>query len=102
MSTNTLSTSIRPEISAPQTATRAVRPAAWLAVVSLGLGIFTLVASEFLPASLLSPIAAVLAITEGTAGQLVTATSIIGIIGGPLVVSALPDRTPPGELSLLA
>ena len=90
MSSNTLSTSIQPENAALQTATPTVRPAAWLAVVSLGLGIFTLVASEFLPASLLSPIATELAITEGTAGQLVTATSIIGIIGGPLVVSALP------------
>ncbi|MRG59753.1 MFS transporter [Agromyces sp. CFH 90414] len=69
---------------------RPPRRAAWAGVVSLGLGIFTLVASEFLPASLLSPIAADLGISEGTAGQLVTATSVIGIIGGPLVVSALP------------
>jgi predicted MFS family arabinose efflux permease len=88
MSTNTLSTPVVEH--ATETTTPAVRPAAWLAVVSLGLGIFTLVASEFLPASLLSPIAAELAITEGAAGQLVTATSIIGIIGGPLVVSVLP------------
>ncbi|MBT2516898.1 MFS transporter [Streptomyces sp. ISL-90] len=90
MSTNTLSTPTQSPGTPPQETTPAVRPAAWLAVVSLGLGIFTLVASEFLPASLLSPIAAELGITEGTAGQLVTATSIIGIIGGPLVVSALP------------
>lgn len=88
MSTNTLSTPVVEH--AAETTTPAVRPAAWLAVVSLGLGIFTLVASEFLPASLLSPIAAELAISEGAAGQLVTATSIIGIIGGPLVVSVLP------------
>ena len=87
MSTDTLST---PTQSPAASTTSAVRPAAWLAVVSLGLGIFTLVASEFLPASLLSPIAADLGITEGVAGQLVTATSIIGIIGGPLVVSSLP------------
>ncbi len=90
MSTNTLSTPTQSPGTPPDLATPAVRPAAWLAVVSLGLGIFTLVASEFLPASLLSPIAAELGITEGTAGQLVTATSIIGVIGGPLVVSALP------------
>ncbi|HET6671838.1 MAG TPA: MFS transporter [Agromyces sp.] len=88
MSTNTLSTPVVEHVT--ETTTPAVRPAAWFAVVSLGLGIFTLVASEFLPASLLSPIAAELAITEGAAGQLVTATSIIGIIGGPLVVSVLP------------
>ncbi|MDQ0894344.1 MFS transporter [Agromyces ramosus] len=86
MSTNTLSTAA---VTAPETPAP-IRPTAWLAVVSLGLGIFTLVASEFLPASLLSPIAADVGITEGTAGQLVTATSLIGIIGGPLVVSALP------------
>lgn len=85
-STNTLSTPTQ----SPTTSAPAVRPAAWPAVVSLGLGIFTLVASEFLPASLLSPIAADLGITEGVAGQLVTATSIIGIVGGPLVVSSLP------------
>ncbi|MDQ0577603.1 MFS transporter [Agromyces albus] len=90
MSTNTLSTPTQSPDTPPEVATPAVRPSAWLAVVSLGLGIFTLVASEFLPASLLSPIAAELGITEGTAGQLVTATSIIGVIGGPLVVSALP------------
>ena len=86
MSTNTLSTPVQP---APATVGRLPRTA-WLAVVSLGLGIFTLVTSEFLPASLLSPIAADLGISEGAAGQLVTATSISGIIGGPLIVSALP------------
>src|ERR671910_1164577 len=89
MSTDTLSTPTHSPATPPEVATP-IRPAAWLAVVSLGLGIFTLVASEFLPASLLSPIAADLGISEGTAGQLVTATSLIGIIGGPLVVSALP------------
>jgi predicted MFS family arabinose efflux permease len=86
MSTNTLSTPVQP---APIAAGRLPRTA-WLAVVSLGLGIFTLVTSEFLPASLLSPIAADLGVSEGAAGQLVTATSISGIVGGPLIVSALP------------
>ncbi|ANJ25566.1 MFS transporter [Agromyces aureus] len=94
MSTNTASTTVispAPAGSSPGSGEAPVpRRAAWAGVVSLGLGIFTLVASEFLPASLLSPIAADLGITEGTAGQLVTATSVIGIIGGPLVVSALP------------
>ncbi|WP_157001018.1 MFS transporter [Agromyces laixinhei] len=90
MPTNTLTTPSQSPDAATEPATQVGRPAAWLAVVSLGLGIFTLVASEFLPASLLSPIAAGLGITEGAAGQLVTATSVIGIIGGPIVVSALP------------
>jgi predicted MFS family arabinose efflux permease len=87
MSTNTLSTPVQ---SAAATTGRRLPRTAWLAVVSLGLGIFTLVASEFLPASLLSPIATDLGVSEGAAGQLVTATSISGIVGGPLIVSALP------------
>jgi DHA1 family purine ribonucleoside efflux pump-like MFS transporter len=66
------------------------RPAAWPAVVALGLGIFTLVASEFLPSSLLSPIAADLGVSEGVAGQLVTATAIAGIVAGPAIVAVLP------------
>ena len=98
MSTNTASTTVISPSPAGSAGTGpaathgpvAPRRAAWAGVVSLGLGIFTLVASEFLPASLLSPIAADLGVTEGVAGQLVTATSIIGIVGGPLVVSALP------------
>ncbi|GAA1839583.1 MFS transporter [Agromyces salentinus] len=93
MSTNTASTTVisaTPGDAGPHGEASGPRRASWAGVVSLGLGIFTLVASEFLPASLLSPIAADLGLTEGAAGQLVTATSIIGIIGGPLVVSALP------------
>jgi len=90
MSSNALSTpTSSTSLAQPETPIGAPR-AAWLAVVALGLGIFTLVTSEFLPASLLSPIAAELGISEGTAGQLVTATSISGIVGGPLIVSTLP------------
>lgn len=66
------------------------RPAAWWAVVSLGLGIFTLVTSEFLPASLLSPMAEHLGVSEGVAGQLVTATAVAGIVAGPVIVALLP------------
>lgn len=72
------------------TSPSASRPAAWWAVVSLGLGIFTLVASEFLPASLLSPMAEHLGVSEGVAGQLVTATAVAGIIAGPVIVALLP------------
>ncbi len=63
----------------------------WWAVVSLGLGIFTLVASEFLPASLLTPIASDLGLSEGRAGQLVTATAVVGILAGPALVALLPS-----------
>ena len=49
--------------------------AAWGAVNAMTLGIFGIVAAEFLPASLLTPIAAGLGITEGMAGQSITVTA---------------------------
>lgn len=56
---------------------------AWPAVVSLSLGVFGLVTAEFLPVSLLTPLAADLGISVGAAGQAVTATAIIGAIAAP-------------------
>src|SRR5438093_11217232 len=55
---------------------------AWAAVLSLAFGVFGLVTAEFLPASLLTPIAADLGVTDGSAGQAVTATAVIGAIAG--------------------
>jgi predicted MFS family arabinose efflux permease len=55
---------------------------AWAAVVSLSLGVFGLVTAEFLPASLLTRMAADLDISDGAAGQAVTATAIVGAIAG--------------------
>ncbi len=57
--------------------------AAWGAVISLALGTFGLVTAEFLPASLLTPLAHDLGITEGAAGQAVTATAIVAAISAP-------------------
>jgi predicted MFS family arabinose efflux permease len=51
--------------------------AAWPAVFSLTLGVFSLVTAEFLPASLLTPMAASLGISEGVAGQAVTTTAMV-------------------------
>jgi predicted MFS family arabinose efflux permease len=56
---------------------------AWAAVVALMLAIFVLVTSEFLPASLLPLMARDFGITEGLAGQVVTATAVMGMIAGP-------------------
>ncbi|MBN9234085.1 MULTISPECIES: MFS transporter [Phyllobacteriaceae] len=56
---------------------------AWGAVVSLALGVFGLVTAEFLPASLLTPMAHDLGVSEGAAGQAVTATAIVGAIAAP-------------------
>src|SRR3954470_9809532 len=44
-------------------------PAAWGAVLAMSLAAFALVASEFMPVSLLTPVAADLHISEGQAGQ---------------------------------
>jgi hypothetical protein len=41
----------------------------WPAVASLALGVFGLVTAEFLPASLLTPMARDLGISDGAAGQ---------------------------------
>ena len=44
--------------------------ASWPAVFSLTLGVFSLVTAEFLPASLLTPMAASLHISQGLSGLL--------------------------------
>ena len=64
---------------------------AWAAVFAMSLGVFSLVGAEFLPASLLTPMAADLDITEGLAGQAVTATAAMGVIAS-LTVAALTHR----------
>ncbi|MBB3181452.1 MFS transporter [Variovorax sp. Sphag1AA] len=55
----------------------------WPAVAALALGVFGLVTAEFLPASLLTAMAADLRVTEGAAGQTVTATALVGAIAAP-------------------
>ena len=57
--------------------------AAWGAVFALALAAFALVASEFMPVSLLSPIASDLRISEGQAGQ------AIGVSGAFALVTSL-------------
>lgn len=60
----------------------------WPAVFSLFLGVTSLIAAEFLPVSLLTPMARELAITEGMAGQTVTAVGVCAVLAslflGPL------------------
>jgi predicted MFS family arabinose efflux permease len=72
----------------------AISPA-WAAVLSLAMGVFGLVTAEFLPASLLTPIAADLGISNGAAGQTVTATAVIGTFAGifmPILTRNLDRR----------
>ena len=62
---------------------------AWGAVLAMSLGVFSLVTAEFLPASLLTPMAADLSVTEGAAGQAVTATAVIGMLTSLLISAAI-------------
>lgn len=62
----------------------------WPGVVALMLAVFTLVTSEFLPASVIPMMADDFGITEGIAGQVVTATAIVGMIAGPGVALLFP------------
>jgi predicted MFS family arabinose efflux permease len=55
------------------------RPAAWGAVFALALGAFALVASEFMPVSLLTPVAADLHISEGQAGQAISVSGAFAL-----------------------
>lgn len=72
----------------------AIERPAWGAVFSMSLGVFALVTAEFLPASLLTPLAEGLQISKGGAGQAVTATAFVALISSLLtsVVTRGIDR----------
>ena len=52
----------------------------WGGIASLTLGVFGLVTAEFLPASLLTAMSADLGVSDGAAGQAVTATALVGAV----------------------
>ncbi len=56
------------------------RPARWGAVYAMALCSFVLIASEFMPVSLLSPIAHTLNLTEGKAGQAIAISGLFAVI----------------------
>jgi len=59
--------------------------AAWTAVFSLAMGVFGLLTAEYLPASLLTPMAYDLHVSEALAGQAVTVTAVVALFAGLLV-----------------
>ncbi|QYK10182.1 MFS transporter [Shewanella mangrovisoli] len=59
---------------------RHMTDAHWSGVFSMTLCIFVLIASEFLPVSLLTPIAADLNVTEGLAGQGITISGVFAVL----------------------
>jgi predicted MFS family arabinose efflux permease len=74
----------------------AARGTPWAAVTCLSLLTFVLVASEFMPVSLLTPIAGELAITEGQAGQAISISGLFAVVTslcGNSVLRKLDRRT---------
>ncbi|RKF22576.1 MFS transporter [Altericroceibacterium spongiae] len=56
------------------------KPAHWSAVFALTLCVSTLIASEFMPVSILTPIASDLHLTEGTAGQAISVSGLFAVL----------------------
>jgi predicted MFS family arabinose efflux permease len=67
------------------------KPAAWGAVFAMALGAFVLVASEFMPVSLLTPVAASLHISEGQAGQAISVSGAFALVTS-LFIAPLAGR----------
>lgn len=67
------------------------KPAAWGAVLAMSLGAFALVASEFMPVSLLTPIASDLGVTEGQAGQGIAVSGAFAVLTS-LFISSLAGK----------
>lgn len=59
----------------------------WGAVFAMSLGAFVLVASEFMPVSLLTPIAADLRISEGQAGQGISISGLFALVTSICILS---------------
>lgn len=63
----------------------------WGGVFALALGAFALVAPEFMPVSLLTPVASELQVTDGQAGQAITVSGIFALVTS-LSISAMAGR----------
>ena len=62
--------------------------ASWGAVLALTLCVATLIASEFMPVSLLTPIASDLHLTEGQAGQAIAISGIFAVLTSLFIAAA--------------
>jgi predicted MFS family arabinose efflux permease len=67
------------------------RSAPWGAVFAMSLCVFVLIASEFMPVSLLTPIATDLTMTEGQAGQAISVSGIFAVLTS-LFISSVTGR----------
>src|SRR2546423_890729 len=75
-------------------------PAHWSGVFAMTLCVFALIASEFMPVSLLTPIASDLAISEGQAGQGIAISGAFAVFTS-LSISAAAGRINRKTLLLL-
>ncbi len=79
--------------------------ATWFAVLSMAATSFALVSAEFMPAGMLTPMARDLGVSEGMAGQVVTATASVGAVTAILsnvLIGRLNRKTVLVGLSALA
>ncbi|MFC4314750.1 MFS transporter [Steroidobacter flavus] len=68
------------------------RPHHWGGVFAMSLCVFALIASEFMPMSLLTPIATDLHITEGQAGQAIAVSGIFAVLTSLFISTLVGDR----------
>lgn len=68
-----------------------VQPARWGGVFAMTLCVFALIASEFMPVSLLTPIASDLKVSEGLVGQGIAISGVIAVLMS-LSISAVAGR----------
>lgn len=66
---------------------RTEQPACWGAVFAMSLCVFVLIASEFMPVSLLTPIASALHVSEGQAGQGIAVSGAFAVLASLLISS---------------
>jgi predicted MFS family arabinose efflux permease len=78
---------------------RSTEKRGWSAVLAMSLAAFALVASEFMPVSLLTPIAAELQITEGQAGQGISVSGAFALFTS-LFIAAIAARVERKKLLL--
>lgn len=64
------------------------RETQWLAVAAVTIGAFSLTVAEFLPASILTPVASSLGVTNGVAGQTVSTTAVVAMVTSLLISAA--------------
>jgi predicted MFS family arabinose efflux permease len=67
------------------------QPAHWSGVFAMTLCVFALIASEFMPVSLLTPLASDLKVTEGMAGQGIAISGVFAVVTS-LSISAIAGR----------